>query len=111
MAGRADPRVGGLLLWASYPSSSIADVTSLQVTSIFGSNDALATPARIEASKPDLPPDTEYVEIVGGTHAFFGDYGEQSGDGTASISREEAQRQIQAASLALMERVDLVSVP
>ena len=111
VAGGTDPRVQGLLLWASYPASSIAEATALQVTSIFGSNDGLATPAKIEASKDDLPPDTQYVEIPGGTHAFFGDYGEQSGDGVASISRQDAQRQIQDASLALLERVEAAPNP
>lgn len=105
-AAGTDPRVGGLLLWASYPNTSIADQTSLQVTSIFGSADGLATPAKIDASKVKLPPDTQYVEIVGGVHAFFGDYGDQAGDGTPTTSRDDAQRQIQAASLALLQRVD-----
>ncbi|MBN2882364.1 MAG: hypothetical protein JXN10_02475, partial [Clostridia bacterium] len=31
------------------------------------------------------------LEITGGNHAYFGNYGEQKGDGTASISREEQQ--------------------
>ena len=46
------------------------------------------------------------TEIVGGVHAYFGDYGTQSGDGTATISRADAQAQIQAASLALLERLE-----
>ncbi len=106
VAGGSDPRVHGLLLWASYPSTSLADRTTLAVTSISGSNDGLATPAKVDAAKVKLPPDTQYVVVQGGTHSFFGDYGEQSGDGVASIAREDAQRQIQAASLDLLERVD-----
>jgi len=106
VAGGDDPRVRGLLLWASYPNSSIADRTQLQVTSISGSNDALATPAKIDAAKSKLPPDTRYVVIHGGIHSFFGDYGLQSGDGTPSITRDEAQAQIRAASLDLLRRVE-----
>jgi dienelactone hydrolase len=105
VAGSNDPRVRGLLLWASYPSSTLADRTSLQVTSISGSNDGLATPAKIDAAKAKLPPDTRYVVIEGGIHSFFGDYGLQSGDGTPSVSRHTAQQQIQAATLDLMHRV------
>lgn len=105
-AGADRPEVRGLLLWASYPSSSIADRTSLLATSIFASNDALATPAKIEASADLLPPDTTFVEIVGGVHAFFGDYGPQSGDGEPTISRDDAQEQIRSASLELLTRVD-----
>ncbi len=106
VAGGSDARVRGLLLWASYPSSSLADQTRLEVTSISGANDGLATPAKIDAAKAKLPPDTQYVVVDGAVHSFFGDYGEQSGDGVPTISRDEAQRQIRTASLDLMHRVD-----
>ena len=106
VADGTDDRVRGLLLWASYPNGSIADQTSLQVTSISGSNDGLATPAKIDAAKPRLPPDTRYVVIDGAIHSFFGDYGVQSGDGTPSITRERAQTRIRAATLDLLRRVD-----
>ena len=94
--------VKGLVLWASYPLGSLAD-TSLTVASISGTNDGLATPADIEASKPDLPPATVYTPIEGSVHAFFGDYGPQPGDGTPTVSREEAQQQIVAATITLLQ--------
>jgi hypothetical protein len=105
VAGRDDDRVRGLLLWASFPNGSIADRTELVAMSIYGSEDELTTPADIEDSRDRLPPDATFVEVVGGNHAFFGDYGTQSGDGEASITREDAQRQIRAASLDLMGEV------
>lgn len=105
VAGRDDDRIQGLLLWGSFPNSSIADRTGLAVTSIYGSEDGLTTPADIDRTRDRLPPDTVFVEVVGGNHAFFGDYGEQSGDGVATITREEAQDQIRAASLELVRRV------
>ena len=105
-AGADHPGVRGLLLWASYPNGSIAGATSLAVTSVSAGNDGLATPARIAASRPDLPPDTVFVEVPGAVHADFGDYGPQRGDGTPTVSREEAQAEIESASLALLERVD-----
>jgi dienelactone hydrolase len=101
-----DERVGGLLLWASYPNSAIPPRDTLLVTSIFGLNDALATPAKIDNNRELLPADTDYVEIVGGIHSFFGDYGLQAGDGEPEISRVEAQEQISAASLDLLRSVD-----
>jgi hypothetical protein len=106
-AGGSDVRIAGLLLWASFPNGSIASREGLDVTSVSGSEDGLATPAKIEASAEDLPPDTEFVVVDGATHAHFGDYGTQSGDGTATISRADAQDQIRAASLTLLERIDL----
>jgi dienelactone hydrolase len=75
------------------------------VQSISGSEDGLSTPDDIQASKDSLPADTDYVEIQGGTHAFFGDYGEQRGDGQATVSREQAQAQIQQAMLDFLGQV------
>ena len=48
---------------------------------------------------------THWVAIEGGNHAQFGWYGPQSGDGTATISREEQQRQIVGATLELLSRL------
>ena len=100
-AGSHLDTVRGLVLWASYPPASLAQ-SGLRVASVSGSADALATPADIEASRVDLPGDTAYTVVEGGVHAFFGDYGEQPGDGTPGVSREEAQRQIVAATVELM---------
>ncbi len=97
--------VDGLLLWASFPNDDMSGDTSLQVESIYGSNDLLATPADIERSRSKLPPDTTFTEIEGGVHAFFGDYGEQPGDGVPAISREQAAEEISAATVAFLDRV------
>jgi hypothetical protein len=96
----------GLLLYAAYPASDMSDRTGLDITSIYGTEDGLATVDDIEASKANLPPDTLFVPIEGGIHAFFGDYGPQAGDGTATISRGDAQDQIVEATLAQMNRVN-----
>ena len=103
-----DPRdeLDGLLLYAAYPAGSMAERTGLDVTSVFGTEDGLATVDDIEASKRDLPSDSLFVPIEGGIHAFFGDYGAQSGDGTPTISRDDAQRQIVAATLEQLDRID-----
>jgi hypothetical protein len=65
----------------------------------------LATPDKIDASRPLLPPDAQWVAIEGGNHAQFGFYGPQSGDNEATISREEQQAQIAAATLQLLQRL------
>jgi hypothetical protein len=46
-----------------------------------------------------LPPDATIVVIEGGNHAQFGYYGIQTGDGKATISREDQQAQIVSATL------------
>jgi dienelactone hydrolase len=103
----SNPDVSGLLLFASYPAENMADTQGLSVLSISGSNDGLSTPAKIAASKPLLPPTTRYATVVGGVHAFFGDYGEQPGDGEPGISREEAQQQIVTESIRFMDQLQV----
>lgn len=102
----AHDELAGLLLYAAYPAGSLAERTELDVTSVYGTEDGLATVDDIEASASDLPPETLFVPIEGGVHAFFGDYGEQSGDGTPTIGRDDAQRQIVAATLEQLDRID-----
>lgn len=102
-AYRHPEAVHGLLLWAAYPASS-DDLSGrpLAVTSVYATHDGLATVTKIAASRPLLPGTTRWVPIQGGNHAQFGWYGPQSGDGTATISREEQQRQIVSAAAELL---------
>jgi hypothetical protein len=99
----ANPDVAGLLLFASYPAANMAAARDLSVLSIAGSNDGLSTPGKIAASKSLLPPGTTFATVQGGIHAFFGDYGEQPGDGEPGTTREQAQQQIVAESLRFMD--------
>jgi hypothetical protein len=99
------PDVDGLVLWASYPLEDMSGRTGLAVTTIGGSEDALSTPEKIDERMPLLPPATVRVEIPGGIHSFFGDYGLQPGDGTATTTREQAQDEIVTATVAMLERI------
>jgi hypothetical protein len=92
----------GLILWASYPIDDLSNRTDVPTTSIFGSNDGRTTPADVDGRRDLLPADTTYVRIDGGIHAFFGDYGSQPGDGEPGTTREDAQAQIIAATLAAL---------
>ena len=96
-----DP-VAGVLFFASYPASDMSTV-SVPVLSISASNDGLATPEKINASKDTLPKDTNFRDIEGGVHANFGDYGPQAGDGEPTISNDAARTEISRASLAFVE--------
>ena len=86
--------VAGLLLYASYPASDMSTTLTSDVMSVSGSEDGLATPADIEESRATLPQDSGFIEIEGAVHAFFGDYGPQPGDGTPTISQDDARSQI-----------------
>lgn len=98
-------KIDGLLLLASYPTEggSLAE-TTLPVVSVFASEDALATPDEINESREFLPTSARFVEIAGGNHAQFGDYGAQDGDGVATISADsQTQQTIRAAVELLVE--------
>ncbi len=97
-------RVSGLVLWASYPASSLADRTGLAVASISGTADGLARPATIEARRGDLPASKVFTPVAGAVHAYFGDYGEHAGDGIPTVPREQAQTAIVDATVALLAR-------
>jgi predicted alpha/beta-hydrolase family hydrolase len=95
----------GLLYFASYPANDISSSLKVPVASISGSKDGLATPAKIESSRPNLPADTEFTIIEGAVHAYFGDYGPQSGDGTPTIKHEDARDQISRAAVGFLNSV------
>jgi hypothetical protein len=98
--------VQGLVLWAAYPAenNSLAD-SGLAVVSIYATEDGLATSGKIDASQSLLPPGTRYVAIPGGNHAQFGWYGEQAGDGQASISPDQQQQQVVTATESLLQEL------
>lgn len=89
----------GLLLYASYPPSDMSGTLGSSVLSVSASLDGLATPADIDASKANLPPTAQFLVIEGAVHAYFGDYGPQPGDGTPTVSHDDARAQISAASV------------
>jgi len=101
-ADDVDAPVMGLMLWASYPASDLSSTLSAAVLSLSGSEDGLATPATIEASRADLPAGTTFTVVGGVSHASFGDYGPQPGDGTPTIGADDARAQISGASVAFL---------
>jgi len=96
----------GLALFASYPQAKhdLSD-WSQTVLSIRGEHDLIVPEEEIVQAAEYLPfaikiddldkmptdqgAKTIYYTIPGGNHAYFGKYGEQSGDGTATITRSE----------------------
>ena len=91
-----DPGVRGLVLLGSYCAGDLSE-QNVPVLSVSGSDDGLSTPAKIDASRADLPADARFVEIEGANHASFGDYGPQPGDGTASIDDQRMRARLTTA--------------
>ena len=61
------------------------------VRSVYGSEDGVLDMEKYEEAKDLLPEEHTEVIIAGGNHAQFGNYGEQDGDGIATISSDEQQ--------------------
>lgn len=75
----------GLILLGSYSTEDFSS-SDINVLSVYGSEDKVLNRDKYEKNKSNLPKDfTEYV-IDGGCHAYFGMYGEQSGDGKATVT-------------------------
>lgn len=73
----------GLVLLAAY---STAELTGLDVLSLYGSEDGVLNMEKYESYYGNLPEDTVEMVIEGGNHGLFGSYGPQDGDGAAMIS-------------------------
>ena len=73
-------KLDGLILLAAYPLNNALDNTLC----IYGSNDYILDQSKLDNVK------NKYI-IEGGNHAYFGNYGEQKGDGISGISRDRQQ--------------------
>lgn len=82
-------KIKGIVYLASYPSGNKIKETGAKVLSIWGSKDGVIDFDNMIKAKENLPKDTKYVEIEGGNHSSFGDYGLQKGDYKPIIPVEE----------------------
>jgi len=82
-----------LVLFGSYCATDLS-ASGLPVLSIGGSEDGLSTPEKIADASHLLPADAELDQIEGASHASFGDYGPQAGDGTPTISDADMTAQL-----------------
>lgn len=81
----------GLILLAAYPTGEL----STPVLSIYGSEDEVLDHDRYNKTESDSLWPADFTEIVieGGNHAQFGNYGEQKGDGKASITADRQRNE------------------
>ena len=90
-----------LVLLASYPAADLSDFDG-ECLLLVGTEDGVLNWESYEESAARLPARTREERIDGGNHANYGNYGAQAGDGDATISREEQQRQSVEAILSLV---------
>jgi len=87
-AAKNSEKLAGIIFLGAYPAYDLSS-TSLNMLSIIGSNDGVLNRESYESAKSFAPDNATYDIIEGGNHAYYGDYGEQKGDGTATITRQE----------------------
>ncbi|WP_111467226.1 alpha/beta hydrolase [Microbacterium suaedae] len=101
LGGDAD----ALVLFASYCANDLS-ASGMPALSIGGGEDGLSTPEKIADAADLLPAGAVLVEIDGASHASFGDYGAQAGDGVATISDAEMNAEVVELVSALVRRTD-----
>ena len=101
---QSEPTLFSALVLIGTTHPKVADLTALPfpVTKVYGSSDGVARLGPTLASRQRLPGDTRWIEIKGGNHSQFGNYGHQLLDGTATISRAAQQAATRAALLAAL---------
>lgn len=92
----------GLILLGSYSTADLSG-SGLTVLSVYGSEDGVMNREKYAEYKSNLPEGFTEVIIEGGNHAYFGAYGEQEGDGTATVTPAEQLRQTAEAILSMPE--------
>ncbi len=85
---------GLLLIGTTHPKDQDLSSLKIPVLKISGTRDCVADLKTSKAGASRLPAQAVWTTIVGANHAQFGYYGTQLGDCSATISREQQQRQV-----------------
>ena len=88
-------KLNGLILLGAYPIND----SNISTLAIYGSEDLGLNKSKLKLVKNKL-------EITGGNHAYFGNYGEQKGDGVATITREQQQKQTVEAIIKFISNIE-----
>lgn len=98
--------IAGMIFLASYPDEkgSLKKV-NIPVLSITASQDQVLNKTQYQKSKAYLPDNTTFLEIKGGNHAGFGSYGAQKGDGKATISNSQQQKELSEAIINWLKKI------
>ncbi len=83
-------QLSGLFLLGAYTAADLSAVP-FPVACLYGTEDSVLNRAGLETGIQMSPAGTLRVELAGGNHAQFGQYGPQKGDGEATISAEAQQ--------------------
>ena len=88
-----DEEVDNLVLLAAYSTENLNGL-DMDVYSFYGTEDKVLNMEKYKECYANFPEDVVEHKIDGGNHAYYAHYGEQEGDGTATITREEQQQTV-----------------
>lgn len=95
--------IKGVVLYAAYPKDESLKESGLPVLSMYGELDGVADLTKVKEAA--LPDSAKKVEIAGGNHCYFGDYGMQKGDNEATITPKEQQEKAAKETIAFLKQV------
>jgi dienelactone hydrolase len=87
-AAQNNSRLNGIVFLAAYTPNDLSQ-TPLKSLTIYGSEDGVMNREKYREAYSLLPLNNKEIVIAGGNHASFGLYGEQAGDGKATIKPDE----------------------
>lgn len=102
-ASKHSDAIEGLVLLGAYSTEDLSSLP-LKVLSIYGSEDQVLNKENYDKGKAYLPETSTELCIEGGNHAYYGEYGEQKGDGEATISSSEQQQLTADAILEMFDK-------
>ena len=88
-----DEEIDNLVLLAAYSMEDISGL-DMDVYSFYGSEDKVLNMENYKKYYANLPKDMVETVIDGGNHSYYAHYGEQDGDATATITRDEQQQTV-----------------
>ncbi|MDV2683710.1 alpha/beta hydrolase [Alkalihalophilus lindianensis] len=98
--------VDGVFFLASYPDKKGSlDTSSLPSLSITASNDEVLNQEAYMNAKSFWGDNHTEIMIEGGNHAQFGSYGEQGGDGMATISTDDQMTEVHTILLQWIDEI------
>ena len=82
--------IDNLVLLGAYSTKDLSE-SNFYVLSLVGSEDGIVNRDKLKSNETNLPSSAIHKEIIGGNHAYYGNYGEQRGDGNATLTPFEQQ--------------------
>jgi len=95
-AARHPDDLEGLVLMAAYPADDVRVDAPFTALSLWAEHDGVADGQQVRDGLTRLPGGSRLAVVPGAVHSFFGRYGPQSGDGTPTVRRADAEAAILA---------------